>query len=108
MTLDEIRELIALVNETGVEELEVQRGDSRVRIRRAGLAAQEVVLPASAALAASANAAGSRSAPLPPATEPEREFTADPKLHMVKSPIVGTFYESPSPGTPPFVRVGEK
>ena len=48
-------------------------------------------------------------APQPaPAHEPPKEKPADPNLLLVKSPIVGTFYESASPGAPPFVRVGER
>src|SRR5947208_11618135 len=108
MTVDEIRELINLAAETGVAELEVQRGDNRVRIRRAGFAAQDVVIgmPSTAAIALPA------AAPVPShAAEPVREKgenPGDPNLVLVKSPIVGTFYEAPSPELPPFVRVGER
>jgi len=113
MTLDEIRELIRLATETGVAELEVQRGDDRVRIRRAGFPAapQEITfMPASLAAAPSAQpqpAAPSISA-LESPKEKERETPADPNLVFVKSPIVGTFYESPSPGAPSFVKVGDR
>ena len=111
MTVDEIRELINLAAETGIAELEVQRGDNRVRIRRASFAApQEFVVGhpgyAAAPVAAPAPAAA---APAPaPAYEAPKEKPADPNLVLVKSPIVGTFYESASPGAPPFVRVGER
>jgi acetyl-CoA carboxylase biotin carboxyl carrier protein len=109
MTLDEIRELIQLVTETGVAELEVQRGEDRVRIRRAFAAAQDVVL----APQVLASAATSNPAPPQPASHTQHADSVkgagpDPTLVLVKSPIVGTFYESSSPGTPPFVRVGEK
>jgi len=112
MTVDEIRELIALATETGVAELEVQRGDNRVRIRRAAFAPQEFVLAQpSYAAAGPVHAVAPNLAPAA-ATEAaapqERETGVDPKLALVKSPIVGTFYESPSPGAPPFVRLGEK
>ena len=111
MTLDEIRELIHLVTETGVAELEVQRGEDRVRIRRAFAAAQDIVLapaPAYQAVAAAANSAAPPAAtPTAHTAEPAISAT-DPSLVLVKSPIVGTFYESSAPGTPPFVRVGEK
>ena len=103
MTIDEIRELIALVTETGVAELELQRGNNRVRIRRGSDMAQEIVLPPPAGLPhVRANTA--------PATEPEPAKPAgpDPALLLVKSPIVGTFYEASAPGSPPFVRVGER
>ncbi|HXJ43490.1 MAG TPA: acetyl-CoA carboxylase biotin carboxyl carrier protein, partial [Bryobacteraceae bacterium] len=58
--------------------------------------------------AAKAAAAAAASAPAPPAKpEPQLEAAVEKELVTVKSPIVGTFYESASPGSPPFVRVGE-
>ena len=115
MTVDEIRELIALATESGIAELEVQRGDNRVRIRRASFAApQEIVVAApsytASAPASPASAAASPAAPSAhPAIEaPRGEKPHDPNLILVKSPIVGTFYEAASPEAPPFVRVGEK
>jgi len=108
MTVDEIRELIHLTAETGIAELEVQRGDNRVRIRRAGFAAaqQEIVLGAPAVSGGVAAAAPT------PAIEATREKpekpVPDPNLVLVKSPIVGTFYEGPSPGAAAFVSVGER
>lgn len=112
MTVDEIRELIKLASETGIAELEVQRGDNRVRIRRAAFAPQEIVLAApSYAAPAPVHAVAPSPAPAAPAETPapmERDKGPDPGLTLVKSPIVGTFYECPSPGAPPFVRLGEK
>ncbi len=107
MTLEEIRELIQLAKQTGVAELEVQRGDNRVRIRLSfGGEAQHAAPPAymvePQAHAAAEQAAAKRE---PAATA---EPAADASLMLVKSPIVGTFYESSSPDSPPFVRVGEK
>ncbi len=104
MTIDEIRELINLATETGIAELEVQRGDNRVRIRRGSAASQEVVIaPQSRAAAASAVSSAPAAMPAPPDAK-----AADPGLTLVKSPIVGTFYEAPAPGSPPFVRAGER
>ena len=115
MTVDEIRELINLTAETGIAELEVQRGENRVRIRRASFAApQEIVVAAPGYAAAPAVAAPAPTTPPASATasaptyEAPKEKPADPNLVLVKSPIVGTFYESASPGAPPFVRVGER
>ena len=115
MTVDEIRELIALATESGIAELEVQRGDNRVRIRRASFAApQEIVVAApsytSSAPASPAAAAAPPSAPSAHAAieAPRGEKPHDPNLVLVKSPIVGTFYEAASPEAPPFVRVGER
>ncbi|MGA2270055.1 MAG: acetyl-CoA carboxylase biotin carboxyl carrier protein [Bryobacteraceae bacterium] len=106
MTVDEIRELINLAAETGIAELEVQRGENRVRIRRAAFAApQEFVV---------APPAGGPHMPAPAPPPPEapkdkdRDKPGDPNLTLVKSPIVGTFYEAASPGAAPFVRVGER
>ena len=96
MNIEEIKELIQLANDTGVAELEVQRGDHRVRIKRAGLE-RELVLPA----AAPVQFAAASFAPAPaPAIEKDNLFT-------IKSPIVGTFYDSASPDTPPFVKPGD-
>jgi acetyl-CoA carboxylase biotin carboxyl carrier protein len=113
MTLDEIRDLIFLATETGVAELEVQRGDNRVRIRRGAANSQEFVLPAQPAPQSVSAAAAVSS--VPPGPQPAALGTAaasepakDPTLVLVKSPIVGTFYEASAPGTPPFVRVGER
>jgi len=100
VTIDEIRELIQLVTETGVAELEVQRGENRVRIRRAiGGDVQEITVGCQPSAAKAA----------PPAVhKPTAEMDASAEgLFTVKSPIVGTFYESASPDAPPFVRVGE-
>ena len=101
MTIEEIRELIELVNQTGVSELEVERGDNRVRIcARGSVSTQYVMAPQVA----------TPLAPAPPASAPPKAEAAGKRpedLHLVKSPIVGTFYESASPDLPPFVRIGE-
>jgi acetyl-CoA carboxylase biotin carboxyl carrier protein len=108
MTNEEIRELIQIVTDTGVAELEVQRGDNRVRIRRSfgggsggdDARVNEIRVPGAAAGAPAPAAAPALKAETPPAK-------SGPELVYAKSPIVGTFYESASPETPPFVRIGE-
>jgi acetyl-CoA carboxylase biotin carboxyl carrier protein len=110
MTIEEIKELLQLFNASGVGELEVERSDFRIRISRAS-SAQEHVLSAPAApaqagvtqAAAPAVVVSGSAAATAPARAPEPE--ADQVL--VKSPIVGTFYETPSPGAPAFVKVGD-
>ena len=113
MTLDEIRELINLVAETKVAELEVQKGDDRVRIRLSIPAEHYKTAPiyhpvpmqsrrhqpgrSTAAIGVLVAGTARRETLLPP-----NDGTV-----LVKSPIVGTFYECPSPGAPPFVRLGE-
>jgi acetyl-CoA carboxylase biotin carboxyl carrier protein len=101
MTIDEIKELLQIFNESGVGELEVQRGDDRLRIKRAGSNKEYIVAQAPAAIIAAP------AAPAITATSaaPARALETDGML--VKSPIVGTYYDSPSPDAPPFVRVGD-
>jgi acetyl-CoA carboxylase biotin carboxyl carrier protein len=103
MNLEEIKQLIDLANESGVAELEVQRGENRVRIRRASPDVQDYTMPAGASRA---------SAPTPAAhslsgSAVEKPVAEDPNLIVVKSPIVGTYYESSAPGAAPFVAVGD-
>ena len=108
MTIEEIRELIQLVAETGVAELEVQRGESKVRIRQSlGGDTTYYVQPQAGLVAAPTLQA----APAPPATPALKAETPaakpEPTLIYAKSPIVGTFYEAPGPDKPPFVKIGE-
>jgi len=108
MKIEEIRELIDLVTQTGVAELEVQRGEDRVRIVRttAGGVQHFVVPGVTAPLSVSS---GPTAPPIAgPGEHPEPVAEIDSSLVAVKSPIVGTFYESPSPASPPFVKVGDK
>src|SRR5260370_34678403 len=103
MTIEEIRELIELVNHTGVSELEVQRGDNRVRISSRNSVSTQFVLPP--------QMTASTPAPPAPAPTPKQEPAADKQaenLHLVTSPIVGTFYEATGADAAPFVRIGEQ
>jgi acetyl-CoA carboxylase biotin carboxyl carrier protein len=112
MNQKELKELIEFLIEKDIAEFELERGDVKVKIRRAG--AQTVVhahadprffaVPAAVPSAPEMNgapAAAPAAAPAPAAPAPEEG------LHTVKSPIVGTFYEAPSPGAPPFVKAGD-
>jgi acetyl-CoA carboxylase biotin carboxyl carrier protein len=104
MTLDEIKELLQLFNASGVGELEVERNDFRIRISRASSVSEHVVshTPGSAPAASSVAVETSHTAAAPaPAASPDADQV------LVKSPIVGTFYETPSPGAAPFVKVGD-
>lgn len=108
MTIEEIKELLRIFNESGVAELELQRGENRLRIRRGGSGLElsmPVALPAAAA-APVAVAAAPAPVAAPPAPPPAPVAASDDGT-LVKSPIVGTFYECPSPGAPPFVKVGD-
>ncbi len=108
MNQKELKELIEFLIEKDIAEFELERGDVKVKIKRAGT--QTVVHthaephffavpPAPAA----AEVNGVPAAAKPAASVP----AAEEGLHLVKSPIVGTFYEAPSPGAPPFVKVGD-
>jgi len=113
MNQKEIKELIEFLVEKDIAEFQLERGDMKLNIKRGGtpqLAPVMHVAPAGTSIPStpvpavpvegSAQPAGaSTQAPAPPAV--------DADLHVVKSPIVGTFYEAPSPGTPPFVKIGD-
>lgn len=103
MTIQEIKELIEVANESGIAELEVQRGENRVRIRRSmgGPQTQEVVFSSSQSMPVTQSQPLAAGQAPPPLLSPEAETT------LVKSPIVGTYYDSPSPGSAPFVKVGD-
>ena len=110
MTIDEIRELIKVVSETGIAELELQRGEDRVRIRRSARGpVREILIPAETAalpVATPATEPGS-AAPAPAQAAKAGEAAVDTSLIMIRSPIVGTFYEAAAPDAPPFVKIGE-
>lgn len=115
MSIEEIKELIRVVQETGVAELEVQRGENKVRIRRASASADimaPAVLPVSVAGATSIAHFQPLPAPGPAAIASAQppaggQSEADDRNLIIKSPIVGTYYDSPSPGSAPFVKVGD-
>jgi acetyl-CoA carboxylase biotin carboxyl carrier protein len=123
MTIEEIKELIQLFTESGVAELEVQRGENRVRMRRASIN-QEVIVPAMthapiiasplpaapiAVPAAASHQPAAAPAIVSPGPAPSSEQPmVDDRHEIVKSPIVGTFYDAPAPGAAPFVRLGDR
>jgi acetyl-CoA carboxylase biotin carboxyl carrier protein len=105
MDLRKLKTLIELVETSGIAELEIQEGEERVRITRmVAPAGQTVMLHAAHPHAAMAPAvAPAAPTPTPAATA----APAEPEGHVVKSPMVGTFYRSPSPGAKSFVDVGD-
>jgi acetyl-CoA carboxylase biotin carboxyl carrier protein len=102
MSNEEIRELVQLVIESGVAEIEVQRGENRVRIRRTLGSRHEVTIPGSMMAPGSSPMADAvvQNNTVPPSPGAGNEV-------IVKSPIVGTYYDAPKPGDPPFVKVGD-
>lgn len=109
MNIDEIKELLDLFNASGVGELELEQDGTRIRIRKAGEAAEYVVSPGgqpqetAAAPVSSGAAAGATGLGTAHATPQAPDSGAE----LVKSPIVGTYYDASSPGAPPFVNVGD-
>jgi len=104
MNQKELKELIEFLIDKDITEFELERGDVKLKVRRSG--------HASAAGAPSFVPAAATPAPVmpSPAAQPAAPPVAAPPaedLHVVRSPIVGTFYESPSPGAPPFVKAGD-
>ncbi len=112
MNQKELKELIEFLIEKDIAEFELERGDVKVKIKRAA-DPPPVVLPDSRYLAVqSAPPAATAATPSTPAgvdlkASATPEPPAEEALHIVRSPIVGTFYESPSPGSPPFIKVGD-
>ena len=109
MNQKELKELIEFLIEKDIAEFELERGDVKVKIKRAG---EHTVVhthtdprffAVPAAPPPAPEMAVAPAAPAAPAPPPKPEEG----LHTVKSPIVGTFYEAPSPGAPPFVKVGD-
>jgi acetyl-CoA carboxylase biotin carboxyl carrier protein len=103
--IDQIEELLKIMTEHNLEEFEYSRGGLRIRLKKpssgAVTAPRASSFPEIIVAGASSSSAGAGAA-TPPAPEPRS--TED--LHLVKSPIVGTFYGSPSPGAEPFVKIG--
>jgi acetyl-CoA carboxylase biotin carboxyl carrier protein len=96
MDLRKLKKLIDLVQESGISELEVSEGEEKVRIVKSGGSGVVHAAPPSV------HAPAALPAPVASAAPP-----AEIPGHVVKSPMVGTFYRSPSPGAKPFVEVGD-
>jgi acetyl-CoA carboxylase biotin carboxyl carrier protein len=105
MNQKELRELIEFLIEKDIAEFELERGDVKVRVKR-GVASISPALQIPQIVPGAA--AGSGRVELSGAAVPSKPAAGqDEGLHIVKSPIVGTFYESPSPGSPPFAKPGD-
>jgi acetyl-CoA carboxylase biotin carboxyl carrier protein len=108
MDLRKLKSLIDLVQQSGIAELEITEGEERVRISRGVPGAQPAAplqvytLPPAGQAAAAAGAP-----PAAPAPAPESEAAAAPEGHVIRSPMVGTFYRSSAPGSKAFVEIGQ-
>jgi acetyl-CoA carboxylase biotin carboxyl carrier protein len=105
MDLRKLKKLIDLVQESGIGEIEITEGEEKVRISRQGTGGPPIMMatPGMQPMAMMPQAATGPSAPppAPGAAAPE------PTGHILKSPMVGTFYRAPSPGAPAFVEIGQ-
>jgi len=114
--MQELRELVEFLKANEIAEFDMEQADLKVRIKFAGAAAAAApsldlaqlsrLMSATTATTGSATG-GQASAPGAPSA-PASQGEAEEKLHEVKSPIVGTFYESPAPGAPSFVQIGDQ
>ncbi len=102
MDLRKLKTLIDLVSESNISELEITEAEGKVRIVKAGAAAVAAPMPLAAAPAAAPIAA----TPAAPAAPVAEAAPAEPAGKVVKSPMVGTFYRSASPGAKAFVELG--
>jgi acetyl-CoA carboxylase biotin carboxyl carrier protein len=113
MNLKEIKELMDLITEKGISEFELERAGVRLKISRPtdGTRPTPVVTQVSESRAAIAPGAPPPPAPVVRTPAPPPPAAAAPQsedLHVVRSPMVGTFYSAPSQGAPPFVQVGDR
>jgi acetyl-CoA carboxylase biotin carboxyl carrier protein len=110
MNQKELKELIDFLIEKDITEFELERGDVKVRIKRG---TPELVSPSPAERIITVQTPSplpqvqAPPTPAPPAAPAPAAAPVQEDLHMVRSPIVGTYYESPSPGSPPFVKPGD-
>ncbi|HQP10897.1 MAG TPA: acetyl-CoA carboxylase biotin carboxyl carrier protein [Candidatus Omnitrophota bacterium] len=99
MNLKEIREMINLMNENDLTEIEVEREGTKIKIRKSSMDVMEPFRKFPAEHPAIAH--------MTPATNAETSPTVNPNRKEIKSPMVGTFYRSPSPESPAFIEVGQ-
>lgn len=105
MDLRKLKKLIDLVEESGIAELEITEGEEKVRIAKMGSGNQTILTGGHMGYMPTL---GPAYAPAPAAPAVAiAPLTLEEEGHVVKSPMVGTFYRSPSPGAPSFVEVGQ-
>jgi acetyl-CoA carboxylase biotin carboxyl carrier protein len=108
VNMDELRELITLLRDNGLAELELENEGFRVRLKRESAVGElsHAAPAAHHAPAPAAPAAPASSGPAHPGTQATTAAAQDQDLHIISSPIVGTFYRSPSPTADAFVKIG--
>lgn len=117
VNMDELRELIALIQENGFAEFELEREGFRIHVRRDVAGSEAAASSAGAQIADAASAppgnaasSGAKASATPdhPGARAATAASEDQDLHMIPSPIVGTFYRSASPNSDPFVKIGSR
>jgi len=106
MDMRKLKTLVDLVSESNISELEITEAEGKVRIVKAGYGVPTTMMMQPAGQVMMAPAAQPQAAPVDGAAVPAAEAPAAPTGHVVKSPMVGTFYRSASPGSKPFVEIG--
>jgi len=103
MDIRKVKKLIELLEESQLAEIEIKEGEETIRLSRTGL--MTAPAPALTHIPVAANPVTTeKSSALPPASEP----TAEPSGHEIKSPMVGSYFASPSPDALPFVEIGSE
>jgi acetyl-CoA carboxylase biotin carboxyl carrier protein len=102
--LDKIKDILEIMKANDLEEVEIKHGDDKILLKRFGRQGSFGVVPVPPAMGPAAAAAGEA----PQAIGGETKGPAEEKLLEIKSPLVGTFYATPSPDSEPFVEVGSK
>jgi acetyl-CoA carboxylase biotin carboxyl carrier protein len=114
LTHEDVERILRLIDESGYEEIRIEYGEFKLHVRRHGaepqlgreVAPRAISAPASAASAATP-AVGVQASPGPAApSTPEKALQLPPNAVVLRAPMLGTFYRSPSPGAPPYVEVG--
>ncbi len=103
MDIRKVKKLIELLEESGIAEIEISEGEDSVKISRYG---SNIAAPVPLAIAPVAAAPAAAAAAAPPSALAIAEAEEDG--HVVPAPMVGTFYDAPSPGSAPFVQVGDR
>lgn len=107
MDLRKLKKLIDLVEASGIAELEITEGEEKVRISRSTSSSQTLVTTALPLSVTQPGSAGSVATAAPPGSAGAAAVAVLPEGHVVKSPMVGTFYRSSAPGANPFVEIGQ-
>lgn len=107
MDIRKVKKLIELLEESNIDEIEIKEGEESVRISRKGLGSAQPVYPAPVTTVTTTAPPATAPVAAKPAIDEAQEEAPAPTGHTVNSPMVGTFYQAPSPGSPAFVEVGK-